>query len=52
MVRKNEQQLRRIGRQRGGQLYEWLLDADLALKGSSSLPPRLVLERMIVRLAT
>ncbi len=52
VVRKTEQQLRRIGRQRGGQLYEWLLDADLALKGSSSLPPRLVLERLIVRLAT
>lgn len=52
VVRKTEQQLRRIGRQRGGQLYEWLLDADLALKGASSLPPRLVLERLIVRLAT
>ncbi|MCL4190620.1 MAG: DNA polymerase III subunit delta [Thermoguttaceae bacterium] len=52
VVRKTEQQLRRIGRQRGSQLYEWLLDADLALKGASSLPPRLVLERLIVRLAT
>lgn len=52
VVRKTEQQLRRIGRQRGGQLYEWLLDADLALKGASSLPPRFVLERLIVRLAT
>jgi len=48
---KAERQLRRLGRQRGGQLYRWLLETDLDLKGDSPMPPRLVLERLIVRLA-
>jgi DNA polymerase III subunit delta len=50
---KSEGQLRQLGRQRGAQLYRMLLDADLALKGSSSSPARarLVLEQLIVRLA-
>jgi hypothetical protein len=45
--------LRRLGRDRGRQLYRWLLDADLALKGSSSSPvrSRLELEELIVRLS-
>ncbi|MGO9107985.1 MAG: DNA polymerase III subunit delta [Thermoguttaceae bacterium] len=50
-LEKTEQQLRRLGRQRGSQLYRWLLDADLDLKGDSQMPPRLILERLIVRLA-
>jgi len=48
---KAQRQLRRLGRQRGSQLYRWLLDADLDLKGDSQLPPRLILERLVVRLA-
>jgi DNA polymerase-3 subunit delta len=48
---KAEQQLRQLGRHRGDQLYDWLLKADLDLKGASALPPRLVLEHLIVRLA-
>ena len=51
VLQKAERQLRRLGRQRGSQLYGWLLEADMDLKGFSSLPPRLVLERLIVRLA-
>ena len=35
---KAESQLRQIGRVRAARLYRWLLDADLALKGSSSSP--------------
>jgi DNA polymerase-3 subunit delta len=50
-VEKSERQLRRLGRQRGARLYQWLLDADLDLKGSSTLAPRLVLERLIVKVA-
>ena len=50
-VQKVEGQLRRLGRQRGKQLYRWLLEADLDLKGDSQMPPRLILERLIVRLA-
>lgn len=46
-----EQQLRHLGRQRVDQLYEWLLQADLDLKGSSQLPERTILERLVIRLA-
>jgi DNA polymerase-3 subunit delta len=51
---KTERQLRQIGRQRAKQLYGWLLEADLALKGASSSGDRarLVLEQLIVRLST
>jgi DNA polymerase III subunit delta len=48
---KAEKQLKRIGRHRGAKIYEWLLEADLDLKGESAMPPRLILERLIVRLA-
>lgn len=51
VVAKTEQQLRRLGRQRAVQLYRWLLEADLAMKGASQLAPRLVLERLLVRLS-
>ena len=51
LLSKAEQQLRKLGRRRGQRLYQWLLETDLALKGDSALPPRLVLERLIVRLA-
>lgn len=47
-----ERQLRRLGRHRGGRLYRWLLQADLDLKGASPLPRRLILERLILRLAS
>jgi DNA polymerase-3 subunit delta len=46
-----EQQLRHLGRRRADQLYDWLLEVDLGLKGSSQLPPRTLLERLVVRLA-
>jgi DNA polymerase-3 subunit delta len=51
VLKKSEAQLRRLGRHRGQQLYRWLLETDLNLKGGSSLEPRLVLEQLIVRLA-
>lgn len=51
ILQKAERQLRRLGRQRGSQLYDWLLEADLDLKGDSQMPPRLILERLVVRLA-
>ena len=52
VLKKAEQQLRQLGRHRGQQLYGWLLEADLDLKGNSSVQPRLILERLILRLAT
>ena len=46
-----EQQLRHLGRRRSNQLYQWLLEVDLGLKGGSQLAPRALLERFVVRLA-
>jgi DNA polymerase III subunit delta len=48
-----ERQLRQLGRQRAGAMYQWLLDADLSLKGSHSASDRgrFVLERLILRMA-
>jgi hypothetical protein len=53
VIGKAEGQLRKLGRERANRLYRWLLDADLALKGTSSSPARsrLVLEELIVRLS-
>ncbi len=53
LLGKVEGQLRRLGRPRATQLYRWLLEADLALKGASSSPARgrLVLERLIVSIS-
>jgi DNA polymerase-3 subunit delta len=51
VLQKAERQLRLLGRERGRQLYGWLLQADLDLKGESTMPARLILERLIVRLA-
>jgi DNA polymerase-3 subunit delta len=52
-ISKAEGQLKQLGRDRAGQIYQWLLEADLGLKGSHSLPhrARFVLERLILRLA-
>ncbi len=51
VLSKSEVQLKQLGRARAGKLYRWLLDADLALKGSSSLQPRFVLEQLIARMS-
>jgi DNA polymerase-3 subunit delta len=50
-VRGAELQLKHLGRRRLEQLYDWLLEADLGLKGNSQLPPRTLIERLVVRLA-
>jgi len=52
VMNKSEQQIRQLGRQRAGQMYRWLLDADLDMKGNSALPPRVILERLIVRMSS
>lgn len=46
-----EAQLRHLGRRRTDRLYDWLLEIDLGIKGSSALPPRTQLERLVVQLA-
>jgi DNA polymerase-3 subunit delta len=51
VLQKAEGQLRHLGRERGRQLYRWLIETDLALKGNSALPPRMVIENLLIRLA-
>jgi DNA polymerase-3 subunit delta len=46
-----EQQLRHLGSRRAARLYDWLLEANAGLKGGSLLPPRTLLERLVIRLA-
>jgi len=48
-----EAQLKQLGRDRAGQLYQWLLETDLALKGSHSHPhrSRFALEYLFLRMA-
>src|SRR5262249_3438438 len=50
-VKNAEQQMRHLGRRRLEKLYDWLLQADMDVKGGSVLPPRTILERLVVRLA-
>jgi DNA polymerase-3 subunit delta len=50
-VKGAEQQLKHLGRRRAACLYEWLLEVDSGLKGGSPLPPRTLLERLVIRLA-
>jgi DNA polymerase-3 subunit delta len=53
MLDEAERNMNQLGRVRTGQIYHWLLEADLAIKGSKSKGngPRMVLEELIVRLA-
>lgn len=46
-----EKQLRKLGRPKTDRLYDWLLEADLGMKGGSQLPARTLLERLVVKLA-
>jgi len=50
---RSERQLQQLGRRRAGQLFHWLLEADLAMKGSHSTADRarFILERLIMRMA-
>jgi DNA polymerase-3 subunit delta len=52
MLDEADRNMKQLGRERTGQLYRWLLEADLAIKGSKSKGhgPRMVLEELIVRL--
>lgn len=51
-LERAESQLKQLGRERAAQLYAWLLDTDLALKGSHSNPhrARFALERLFLRM--
>lgn len=51
VLEKTERQLKMLGRHRGRRLPRWLLQADLDLKGASRGDPRIILERLIVKIA-
>lgn len=42
--------MRQLGRRRLNQLMDWLLEADLGIKGNSSLAPSMQLERLLLKL--
>ena len=48
-----QRQLRQLGRDRAGKMYQWLLETDLALKGTHSTPvkARFMLEKLIFQMA-
>jgi DNA polymerase-3 subunit delta len=50
-TRSCEQQLRWLGKARLQRLYDWLIQTDMGLKGSSQLPPRAQLEKLILQLS-
>ena len=50
-LNKSENQLLQLGRDRAQHLFQWQLATDLGLKGDSQLPPRTLLEQLIVRMA-
>lgn len=50
-LRNAEQQMRHLGMRRLEKLFDWLLEMDLGLKGNSTMPPWMQLERFVVRLA-
>jgi DNA polymerase III subunit delta len=49
--REPEVQLRHLGKERMDQVYNWLIETDLGMKGSSELPDKLILEQLVVKLA-
>jgi DNA polymerase-3 subunit delta len=46
-----EKQVKHLGRRRLDKLTEWLVEINLGLKGGSHLPPRVQVERLVVKLA-
>ena len=52
-LERAELQLKQLGRGRAGRIYQWLLETDLALKGSHSNPhrARFALERLFLLMA-
>ncbi|MGL6227266.1 MAG: DNA polymerase III subunit delta [Thermoguttaceae bacterium] len=51
-IGKMETQLKQLGRVRGQQLSNWLLQIDLDLKGASRSDPRLILEVFLTKLSS
>ncbi|MDR1053991.1 MAG: DNA polymerase III subunit delta [Planctomycetaceae bacterium] len=50
-MEKSERQMKMLGRKRGSQLIDWLLQTDLNLKGGSRSNPRFALETLIIKIS-
>jgi DNA polymerase-3 subunit delta len=50
-LREAEAQIRHLGRRRLDRLYDWLMQINLDLRGGSPLPPRILFERFLLKLA-
>lgn len=50
-ISANEQYLRRIGYDRASRILNWLAEADYEMKGGSRVDPKILLERLFVRLS-
>ena len=50
-VSASENYLRKLGRARAELIPAYLLQADMGMKGESSLPPRVLLEQLFVQLS-
>jgi DNA polymerase-3 subunit delta len=46
-----EQQMRHLGGRRLNRVYDWLLQVNLGMKGGSQLPPRTLMERLVIQLS-
>jgi DNA polymerase-3 subunit delta len=46
-----EQQMRHLGGRRLNRIYDWLLETNQGMKGGSQLPPRTLMERLVIQLA-
>lgn len=51
VLASTEAQLRQLGRARAGAMYRWILEAELAVRGNSTLDARIVLEQFVVRMS-
>ncbi|MFZ9793277.1 MAG: DNA polymerase III subunit delta, partial [Gemmataceae bacterium] len=46
-----EAQLRKIGKAKAGQILNWLVEADIGMKGGSFIEPSAILERLLAKLS-
>lgn len=49
--RNAEQQIQHLGGRRLDRIYDWLVEADKGMKTTDTLPDRVLLERLVIRLA-
>ena len=47
-----ERQMRHLGGRRLNRIYDWLLETNQGMKGGSQLPPRTLMERLVIQLAS